>query len=78
MKDKVGIIPGQVIQPPSQWYSGYYDITKTKSIHYIYSESQGNPASDPLIVFLLGGPGVASISFGMFGGLGPLLLNASS
>jgi len=28
--------------------------------------------SDPVIIYFLGGPGVASISFGLFGGIGPL------
>ena len=48
-------------------------MTKTKLLHYSFVESQDSPATDPIIVFLLGGPGVATMSLGLFGGIGPLI-----
>ena len=71
-KDLVTSLPNQVNQIKQKFYSGAYEITTSKNVHYAYVESANAPATDPLIVFLLGGPGVASLSLGFFGGIGPL------
>ena len=47
----------------SKWYSGYFEITKYKQLHYIFVESLGNPKSDPIIVLFNGGPGAPSSAF---------------
>lgn len=33
---------------PSKQYSGYLDIGEGKSIHYVFVESEGDPAEDPV------------------------------
>lgn len=45
--------------------------------HYWMVESEGNPATDPVIMWYNGGPGASSL-FGMLQELGPLMLNSES
>jgi hypothetical protein len=47
----------------SKMFSGYLNISDTKHIHYIYVESKNNPASDPLVFWTNGGPGMSSTHF---------------
>ena len=44
-----------------KWYSGYLDISEKKSLHYVYVESQETPETDPLIIWLGGGPGASTL-----------------
>ena len=54
-------IPGG--KPDFSWYSGYVDVPNTsKFMHYVFFESQNNPATDPLVLWLTGGPGCSSMS----------------
>jgi len=48
-------------------YSGYLNITHTKKeLHYVAALSKGNVTSDPVIIWLNGGPGCSSmIGFAM-------------
>eukprot|EP00494_Astrolonche_serrata_P025038 UN25299 len=57
-------------------FSGYLQATKTNFLHYVHIESQNSPDSDPLVVWLNGGPGCSSLD-GMLYENGPLLINES-
>ena len=48
--------------PNVQQYSGYFDINATTNKHYFYwaFESRGNPLTDPVILWMTGGPGCSS------------------
>ena len=60
--DKVTQIPGATFTPTFNTYSGYINIPNSpKMFHYFVSESQGNPATDPVVLFLNGGPGCSSM-----------------
>ncbi|PAV76124.1 hypothetical protein WR25_26417 [Diploscapter pachys] len=45
-------------------YAGYYAVGDSKSdmLHYWFVESQNNPATDPVLVWLTGGPGCSGLS----------------
>jgi carboxypeptidase C (cathepsin A) len=59
---------------PSNWYSGYIDVSETKSLHYVFVESLDKPATDPLLVWLQGGPGCSSM-YGLFIESGPYIFD---
>jgi carboxypeptidase C (cathepsin A) len=44
-------------------FSGYLDVPNSgnKSLHYVFVESQNDPETDPLILWLNGGPGCSSM-----------------
>lgn len=42
-------------------FSGYLDIAGGKHLHYVFLESQNDPANDPLVVWFNGGPGCSSV-----------------
>lgn len=52
------------------WYSGYFNLTKDKDVHYTYLESQNDRDNDPLILWVSGGPGCSSL-FSMLYEVGP-------
>jgi len=43
-------------------YSGYLDVGNRHLLHYWFVESQNNPATDPVLLWLTGGPGCSSLS----------------
>eukprot|EP00299_Pterocystis_sp_00344_P017932 c8977_g2_i1.p1 GENE.c8977_g2_i1~~c8977_g2_i1.p1 ORF type:complete len:497 (+),score=119.52 c8977_g2_i1:1-1491(+) len=79
VNDLVSELPGWDHPLPSRMFSGYIDSNEqgTMHTHYMFMESENNPASDPLVLWFNGGPGAASM-FGQFVELGPLLLSDAS
>lgn len=55
-------------------YSGYLEVTDTKSLHYIFAESYNDPATDPVVIWLNGGPGCSSV-LGFMQENGPLAID---
>ncbi|KJE92641.1 serine carboxypeptidase [Capsaspora owczarzaki ATCC 30864] len=55
-------------------YAGYYALTATKHYFYWFFESQQNPSTDPVILWLTGGPGCAS-ELALFYENGPCTIN---
>jgi len=56
-------------------YTGYYKLdTGDKNYFYWFFESRGNPATDPIILWLTGGPGCSSM-VALFGENGPCTVN---
>jgi carboxypeptidase C (cathepsin A) len=78
VKDKVESLPLQSnINLKSDWYSGYYNVSTSRHLHYIYIESMNKPETDPVLVFFNGGPGGSSI-INIFFGLGPVYSDRGS
>ena len=69
--DEIKSLPGQSFQTlSSRWYSGHFNVSKTRHLHYLYMESLDKPATDPVLVYFNGGPGGGTISLS-FMGMGP-------
>ncbi|KAH3774566.1 hypothetical protein DPMN_175948 [Dreissena polymorpha] len=58
--DLVVTLPGLDKQPPWKHYSGYLKASGTKQLHYWFIESANKPSSDPLVLWMNGGPGCSS------------------
>lgn len=67
---QVGRLPGQNFDINFKHYSGYLDGSPTHKLHYWLTESQGDPAKDPFLVWMNGGPGCSSLD-GLLSELGP-------
>jgi len=66
--DKITNLPN--ITFSSNAYSGYLNVSDTKALHYLFFESKGDPATDPLLMWFNGGPGCSSM-LGAFQENGP-------
>lgn len=60
-EDRVTTLPGYGAIDGFRMYSGYLDIAGGKHLHYIFVESQSNPAHDPVVLWFNGGPGCSSL-----------------
>ena len=59
--DKVATLPLNITFATNT-YSGYLDVNgTTKKLHYMFTESFSDPATDPLIIWFNGGPGCSSL-----------------
>ncbi|CAJ0955551.1 unnamed protein product, partial [Mesorhabditis belari] len=73
------LVPNLPGQPPVTFkqYSGYYSVGESGNhqMHYWFTESKNNPSTDPVILWLTGGPGCSGIS-ALFEELGPFQINS--
>ncbi|MED6170727.1 Serine carboxypeptidase-like 45 [Stylosanthes scabra] len=70
--DRISHLPGQP-HVTFQQFSGYVtvDHKKHKALFYYFVESEADPASKPLVLWLNGGPGCSSLGVGAFSENGP-------
>ncbi|KAI4892100.1 hypothetical protein NFI96_000706 [Prochilodus magdalenae] len=71
--DEIKFLPGLTKQPSFKQYSGYFNVAGNKHLHYWFVESQKNPASSPVVLWLNGGPGCSSLD-GLLTEHGPFLI----
>ena len=81
--DEITSLPGWTGPLPSRHYSGYFETafngngTRGGFLHYWLTLSEGNPATDPLVMWLQGGPGCSSL-FGLLYENGQIVLTANT
>ncbi|PAV56763.1 hypothetical protein WR25_05023 [Diploscapter pachys] len=68
--DLVNNLPGLTFNPSFKHYSGYVQAASTRYFHYWFTESMRDPGTDPLVLWLNGGPGCSSLG-GLIEELGP-------
>lgn len=59
--DEVTNLPGMTFIPNYRQWSGYLQARPGKFLHYWFVTSQGEPHTDPLVLWLNGGPGCSSL-----------------
>ncbi|XP_054777557.1 serine carboxypeptidase-like 16 [Prosopis cineraria] len=71
----VKTLPGFPGELPFKLESGYIGVEQSE-LYYIFVESTGHPRTDPLLLYLVGGPGCSGFN-GFFYQTGPLAFNDS-
>ncbi|KAG8446534.1 hypothetical protein GDO86_014114 [Hymenochirus boettgeri] len=71
--DEIIFMPGLAKQPSFRQYSGFFTVPGGRHLHYWFVESQKDPSSDPLVLWLNGGPGCSSLD-GLLTEHGPFLI----
>merc|ERR1719174_527884 len=78
--DEIKSLPGWEGPLPSRMWSGYIKVPGdrgNKFYHYWFVESENSPKTDPVALWLNGGPGSSSL-IGFFTENGPFMLNDNS
>ncbi|WWC64204.1 uncharacterized protein I303_106812 [Kwoniella dejecticola CBS 10117] len=57
---RLRVVQPELCDPTVNQLSGYLDISETKHLFFWFQESRSNPAKDPLVTWLNGGPGCSS------------------
>ncbi|CAL1262369.1 unnamed protein product [Larinioides sclopetarius] len=73
--DEIKDLPGLDTSVNFKHYSGYLNATRGRYLHYWFAESQRSPSTDPVVLWLNGGPGCSSL-YGFLRELGPLHISA--
>jgi hypothetical protein len=76
-KDRVLTLPGLGRPLPAQLYSGYIEASPGHMLHYVFMESWSSPSTDPVAVWMNGGPGSSSMG-GLLTELGPFVTSDDS
>lgn len=71
--DEIKSLPGLSKQPSFRQYSGYFTVAENKHLHYWFVESQKDPETSPVVLWLNGGPGCSSLD-GLLTEHGPFLI----
>jgi len=72
--DLITSLPGLTNEVSFKQYSGYLDGLEGQHLHYWFAESQNDPSTDPVILWLNGGPGCSSMD-GNMNELGPFSIS---
>ncbi|XP_061600013.1 cathepsin A-like [Cololabis saira] len=72
--DEVTHLPGMMFQPKYRHWSGYLQAGPGRFLHYWFVTSQRDPAKDPVVLWLNGGPGCSSLD-GFLSENGPFHVN---
>ncbi|KAM7424046.1 hypothetical protein PAMA_000417 [Pampus argenteus] len=72
--DEVTNLPGMKFKPNYRQWSGYLQARPGTFLHYWFVTSQQDPAKDPLVLWLNGGPGCSSLE-GFLSENGPFHVN---
>ncbi|KAL3530153.1 hypothetical protein ACH5RR_009475 [Cinchona calisaya] len=76
--DKIDKLPGQPDNVDFNQYSGYVTVDPQagRALFYYFVESPPNSSTNPLVLWLNGGPGCTSFGFGAMEELGPFRVNS--
>ncbi|KAJ0801322.1 putative carboxypeptidase D [Helianthus annuus] len=78
--DKISSLPGQPAGTDFDQYSGYVTVDPNhgRALFYYLAESPANSSTNPLVLWLNGGPGCSSFGNGAMKELGPYRVNADN
>ena len=74
-KDEIKQLPGLSASVPFKQFSGYLDGAKGRHLFYWFVESEKNASTNPVVLWLNGGPGCSSIE-GLMTENGPFRVKA--